>query len=87
MLLEFEPIAAVRAFMERGGDVLTLIAAVTFLMWTLMLERLWYFKILQPREAKRVEETWRARSDHDTTRLARSRPWLRCVQCWVCLGP
>ncbi len=66
MLLEFEPVAAVRAFIERGGDVLILIAAVTFLMWTLMLERLWYFKVIQPREARLVEETWRARSDHDS---------------------
>jgi len=66
MLLDFEPIAAVRAFIERGGDVLLLIAAVTFLMWTLMLERLWYFKVLQPREAKRVEAIWRARSDHES---------------------
>ncbi len=54
MLLEFEPIAAVRAFLERGGDVLLLIAAVTFMMWTLMLERVWYFKEIQPRETKRV---------------------------------
>jgi biopolymer transport protein ExbB len=66
MLLDFEPIAAVRAFVERGGDVLLLIAAVTFLMWTLMLERLWYFKVLQPRDAKRVEDIWRARSDHES---------------------
>ena len=66
MLLDFEPIAAVRAFVERGGDVLFLIAAVTFMMWTLMLERLWYFKVIQPREAKRVEAAWRSRSDHDS---------------------
>ena len=66
MLLDFEPIAAVRAFIERGGDVLLLIAAVTFMMWTLMLERFWYFKVLQPRGAKRVQEDWRARSDHDS---------------------
>ncbi len=66
MLLDIEPIAAVRAFVERGGDVLLLIAAVTFLMWTLMLERLWYFKVIQPREAKRVEDIWRARSDHES---------------------
>ena len=66
MLLDFEPVAAVRAFVERGGDVLLLIAAVTFLMWTLMLERFWYFKVIQPREARRVEEAWRARSDHES---------------------
>jgi len=66
MLLEFEPIAAVRAFMERGGDVLSLIAAVTFMMWTLMLERIWYFKVIQPRESKRVEAAWRSRGDHES---------------------
>ncbi len=31
-----------------------------------MLERLWYFKVIQPRETKRVEEAWRSRSDHDS---------------------
>jgi biopolymer transport protein ExbB len=66
MLFELEPVAAVRAFIERGGDVLLLIAAVTFVMWTLMLERLWYFKVLQPRDAKRVAEAWRSRSDHES---------------------
>jgi biopolymer transport protein ExbB len=66
MLLEFGPIAAVRAFIERGGDVLFLIGGVTFVMWTLMLERLWYFKKVYPREAKRVEAIWRARDDHES---------------------
>ncbi len=66
MLLEFGPIAAVRAFIERGGDVLFLIGGVTFLMWTLMLERLWYFKVILPREVRRVEDIWRARSDHES---------------------
>ncbi|MBW2495386.1 MAG: MotA/TolQ/ExbB proton channel family protein [Deltaproteobacteria bacterium] len=66
MFLEIEAVAAVRAFIERGGDVLIMIAAVTFLMWTLMLERFWYFKVIQPREARRVEEAWRARTDHDS---------------------
>ncbi len=64
MLLDLEPVAAVRVFLERGGDVLLAIGAVTFLMWTFMLERLWYFKVVQPREAKRVEKIWRERSDH-----------------------
>jgi biopolymer transport protein ExbB len=66
MFLEIEAVAAVRAFIERGGDVLIMIAVVTFLMWTLMLERFWYFKVIQPREARQVEEAWRSRSDHDS---------------------
>ena len=62
MLLDLEPVAAVRVFLERGGDVLLVIGAVTFLMWTFMLERLWYFKVVQPREAERVDKIWKARS-------------------------
>ena len=34
---------AIVQFMEQGGNVLFLIAALTFLMWTLIFERLWYF--------------------------------------------
>ena len=65
-LLDFEPIAAVRAFLERGGDVLLVIGAVTFLMWTLILERLYYFRMVQPGEAKRVMEAWLSRADHES---------------------
>jgi biopolymer transport protein ExbB len=64
MLLDLEPVAAVRVFLERGGEVLLVIGAVTFLMWTFMLERLWYFKVVQPQETKRVEKIWSERSDH-----------------------
>ena len=34
---------AIQIFMERGGDVLWFIAAITFLMWALVFERAWYF--------------------------------------------
>jgi biopolymer transport protein ExbB len=64
MLLDLEPIAAVRTFLERGGDVLLVIGAVTFVMWTMMLERFWYFQFVHPQELKRVFGIWQARSDH-----------------------
>jgi len=66
MLLEFEPIAAVRAFMERGGEVLTLNAAVTFMMWTLMLERFYFFSQIFPKIAEDVQARWQARGDHSS---------------------
>ncbi len=34
---------AIVTFMEQGGNVLYLIAALTFLMWTLVFERVYYF--------------------------------------------
>ena len=35
-------------FMEQGGTVLWFIAALTFVMWTLVFERFWYFKTSLP---------------------------------------
>jgi biopolymer transport protein ExbB len=63
MLLDLEPVAALRSFLERGGDVLLLIGAVTLVMWTLMLERIWYFWRVHPRDVARVSEIWRDRAD------------------------
>ncbi len=63
MLLDLEPVAALRAFLERGGDVLLVIGGVTLLMWTLMLERIWYFWRVHPGEVVRVLEIWQMRSD------------------------
>ena len=72
-MLIFEPIEIVRVFLERGGTVLLAIFGVTLLMWTLMLERMWYFRRLQPKEVKRVQEIWNARTDHDSWYAARVR--------------
>ncbi len=65
-MLLLESVDAVREFVDRGGAVLLAIAAVTFLMWTLILERLWYFRQIAPREAQRVWEIWAAEPDHGT---------------------
>ncbi len=64
MLLDLEPVAALRTFLERGGDVLLVIGAVTLVMWTIMLERLWYFRMVHPQEARRVLDLWQARPEH-----------------------
>ena len=61
---EAEAVAAVRDFVETGGDVLLVIAFVTLVMWTLLIERFWYFRTGHRRERERVQEIWRARRDH-----------------------
>ena len=35
---------AIITFMEMGGNVLWYIAALTFFMWTLIFERIWFFR-------------------------------------------
>ena len=61
---EIEIFAVVRSFIERGGNVLLVIAFVTGVMWTLIIERFWYFRTGHRREAQRIQEIWDARADH-----------------------
>jgi len=65
---EIESFAAVRAFIERGGDVLLVIAFVTAVMWTLIFERFWYFRTGYRRAEKRVQAIWNARADRSSWR-------------------
>ncbi len=60
---EIETLAVVRAFIEQGGDVLLVIAFVTAVMWTLILERFWYFSTGYRREASKVQQVWKERAD------------------------
>ena len=59
-----EPIWLVRDFLETGGRVLVFILVTTFLMWSLMVERFWYFRFGFPLEAQRVLDIWEARAEH-----------------------
>ena len=53
-------------FMTAGGDVLKLIFAVTLAMWTLIIERAWYFRLQFPKDAKAVLDAWQAREDQES---------------------
>jgi biopolymer transport protein ExbB len=59
-------ILEVQAFLETGGDVLLVIGGVTLLMWTLLLERFYYFYSLFPIAADEVEKKWASREDHSS---------------------
>ncbi len=61
---EIESLAVVRAFIEQGGNVLLVIAFVTAVMWTLILERFWYYRKGYRQEEKRTQAIWNARADH-----------------------
>lgn len=61
-----DPFDAVRAFIERGGDVLYLIFAVTIFMWMLILERQWYFRWIFPKDAMAVRKAWNDREDRSS---------------------
>jgi len=56
----------VQAFLETGGGVLDVIGIVTVVMWTLILERFYYFYRIFPSVADHVQRDWQAREDHSS---------------------
>lgn len=58
-----DAIEAINNFFNAGGPVLYLIAVLTFIMWVLMLERLWYYSVGYRKDAKQVIAAWEARSE------------------------
>lgn len=54
---------SIRGFIELGGNVLWAIMAVLLVMWTLIIERYWYFFRVHPGRRQALLEDWQARSD------------------------
>lgn len=54
-------------FLARGGPVLLAIMAATFIMWSLILERLFYFRFAHQAVADEAISQWQSRSDHKST--------------------
>ena len=51
------------AFMEKGGNVLWLIAILVFFMWTLIFERVWHLKAGWKKDVGKAIETWESRDE------------------------
>lgn len=69
-------LAAVRDFFELGGDVLFLIGILTLVMWTLILERLFYFTMRYPGIAKDAIAAWEARGERRSWHAHQVRAYL-----------
>ncbi|MAI79185.1 MAG: biopolymer transporter ExbB [Deltaproteobacteria bacterium] len=68
---------AVSDFINRGGDVLIVIFIVTMAMWTLILERQYYFRVSYPPVAKVILKRWHDRSDQISWRARQIRSlWI-----------
>ena len=61
-----EAYLAIVGFFEQGGNVLYLIALTTFLMWTLLFERMWYFAQEHRPMFRGVIEHWISRPERDS---------------------
>jgi len=54
---------SVNLFMERGGSVLTVIAWLLLVKWSLVFERVWYLNTTHKSNVKNTLAEWNARSD------------------------
>jgi biopolymer transport protein ExbB len=63
MVWFYDAVNSIRDFLELGGDVLYAIMATLVLMWTFILERLWYFYKVHPGEKNSIVESWEIRAD------------------------
>jgi biopolymer transport protein ExbB len=54
---------AIRDFFEAGGNVLFGILFVTVLMWTFIIERIWFFYFILPQRVREVTAAWDERTD------------------------
>ena len=59
-----QPFESVDAFVEAGGWVLPWIFLSGLVMWTLIVERWWYFRYNFRREREEMTRSWKARTDH-----------------------
>ena len=63
-------------FLDKGGDVLWLIAILTLIMWGLALERLWYYNRNLKKDVKTIADIWQEHSDHKSWRAQQIRRGL-----------
>jgi len=58
LILLFLIVGDLREFFEAGGPVLWGILLVTMIMWTLIIERFWYFRNLMPALSNKALNQW-----------------------------
>ncbi|MFQ5347037.1 MAG: MotA/TolQ/ExbB proton channel family protein [Rhodothalassiaceae bacterium] len=58
-----DAITAIQIFMEKGGIVLYGVFAVTFFMWVLIIERIWYFSGNARKDLRMAIATWESREE------------------------
>ena len=65
-LILLDALEAVNNFFDSGGFVLYLIAILTFVMWSLILERVWYFKFTFKKDFNHALQTWENREERQS---------------------
>ncbi len=64
------------AFMDKGGNVLWLIAALLFVMWALIFERVWYLQFGWKKDVAEVIAKWEGRAERKSWEAQQIRAML-----------
>ena len=59
----FDYYSQLMRFMDSGGDVLWLIAILSLCMWTIIIERVWYYRTELKTDVNAAMDAWEARSE------------------------
>lgn len=65
-IFAWSPLAAVKELTALGGWIIWWLGAACLVMWSVIVERYWYFKRVLPQEASEMLATWNARPNHKT---------------------
>ena len=76
MLALMDAIAAIQAFVQSGGPILIAIAILTFVMWTLLFERFWFYKGALNRDINSALENWESRAERKSWNASQIRRGL-----------
>jgi biopolymer transport protein ExbB len=63
-------------FLERGGPVLYGILLVCVLLWTLILERLWFYYLAMPQRIKHYQQDWFVRQERTSWTARKIRAFM-----------
>ncbi len=63
MVILIDQLEAIQSFIDSGGPILIVIAGLTFIMWTLMFERFWFYKGALNTMVKHTIGRWEARPE------------------------
>ncbi len=83
MLFEIQQaFAAVRDFLELGGNVLVLITILVFFMWIMILERIMFLRTRLREEMRELADVWHKRADHSSWEAHQIRDSLVAEIAW-----
>lgn len=66
LLFLLDALEAIKNFLNSGGPVLYFIAILTIIMWSLLLERYWYYCIGYKRDVRQVINAWESLTERQS---------------------